>query len=234
MASFKLLLFDIDGTLLHHGGSVVSGMRQAMKIAYGYEGRFAGHPLGGKTDPQIVKELMLLEGFTSQEIDSRFPLFSQTYVEIHNNSISQFQLQAYPGVIQLLTELSEKTEPILGLLTGNLEGIVAAKLKAVGISPQWFRLGAFGSDNPDRTRLPALAISRAEAITRQPISPESVLIIGDTPSDIRCARAGGTQVLAVATGEYSLAQLAEHQPDYLLPDLSDTPAVVHLLASTRL
>lgn len=229
MSQFDLLLFDIDGTLLHHGGSVISGMRRALKSVFGTEGRIDRHPLGGKTDPQIIKELMVLEGFTSQEIDSRFPLFCEQYISFLKQSISEFHLQAYPGVNQLLVALSNRPCPILGLLTGNLEGIVEIKLRAAGIPSEIFTLGAYGSDNADRNKLPALAISRAEGFVHNAIEKDAVLIIGDTPYDIRCARAGGTRVMAVATGEYSLEELSEHHPDYLLQDLSDTAAVLRIL-----
>jgi phosphoglycolate phosphatase len=232
MSPYSLLLFDIDGTLLYHGGAVAYGMQIAMKTAFGTKGRMDGHPFGGKTDPQIVKELMLLEGFTDQEIDARFPLFCEEYVKILKQSIASFQLNTYPGVIPLLTALSSRPGPILGLLTGNLQGIVAPKLRAAGIPPEIFVLGAYGSDHADRNKLPGIAISRAQDYLQHPIDKQSVLIIGDTPYDIRCARAGGTRVMAVATGEYSLEQLAEHHPDYLLKDLADTDAVLQILTTS--
>jgi phosphoglycolate phosphatase len=229
MTNFKLVLFDIDGTLLDHAGVVSYGICQALISVYGTAGPVDQYAMGGKTDPQIMKELMLLAGLPAAQVESKLPDCCRSYIQVLEGSIASFNLYAYPGICRLLESLTSRKEPLLGLLTGNLAGVAGPKLKAAGIPPGAFALGAYGSDNADRNRLPGIAIGRAEKILGQPVEPGSVLVIGDTPYDIACARTGGTQVLAVATGDYSRAELARHRPDYLLDDLADLDAVLKVI-----
>ena len=138
-------------------------------------------------------------------------------------------MRMLPGVEKLLEHLSGRSDFIMGLVTGNVREAVPAKLLSAGIDPALFRFGAFGSEHPDRNTLPALALSRLEQALGQSIPKENVLVIGDTPRDIECARHTGLKVLSVATGRYDRQALVEHHPDYLLDDLSDTETVLEIL-----
>jgi phosphoglycolate phosphatase-like HAD superfamily hydrolase len=119
---------------------------------------------------------------------------------------------------------------VTSLLTGNVERLAEAKLRAAGIHHYFQKRGAFGSDAEERDHLPAIAAERINQHMGLTLAPEKFIIIGDTPRDIKCARHFGARVLAVASGQHSTAQLKDHKPDALLEDLSDTEAVLNLLA----
>jgi phosphoglycolate phosphatase len=204
-------------------------MGQALKSVFGTEGPIDDYAMPGKTDPQIMKELMQLAGLPAAEIENMLSKCCMNYIDVLCNSISNFHLYAYPGVLKLLETLSRSKGPILGLLTGNLEGVAGPKLRAAGIPFDVFALGAYGSDDSDRNHLPSLAICKAKKLLNEPVNPNSVLIIGDTPYDIACARYAGTLVMAVATGDYSRAELAIHKPDYLFYDLTDLHSILEVI-----
>lgn len=229
MLQFELVLFDVDGTLLQQGGVVQFGIGQALKHVYGTSGPIKNYRMSGKTDPQIMKELMLLHGLEEGEIDEKINICCDMYVEVLENTISDFNIIACHGVHRLLEALSTDNNVTLGLLTGNLEGIVGHKLKQTGLPREIFKFGAFGSDDANRNNLPNIAISRAEKILNKSIDKKAVLIIGDTPYDIACAKHGNVKVLAVATGSYSLEELAIQEPDFAFNDLSDTNQVLKII-----
>ena len=222
----ELILFDIDGTLLQQRGVVQHGIAQALQEVFGKTGPIESYVMSGKTDPQIMRELMALASISDAEIEEKLLSAQQAYVRALSASIHKFNVQASVGVIKLLDLLQEEGNLTLGLLTGNLIGVVKPKLDAAGISEEIFSLGAYGSDNPDRNQLPKIAIERAEKLLNKEIAPASVLIIGDTPRDIACARNGGTRVISVATGQYSIEELEKHHPDYVFEDLSDIHKVL--------
>ena len=131
-----------------------------------------------------------------------------------------------PGVPELLDRLETEDSVVLGLLTGNLARGATLKLSAAGISPDRFRVGAFGSDSAHRPELPAIAAKRAERFFGRIPAGEEVVIIGDTPADIYCGAGIGARALGVATGGYPVDALAACAPHAVFPDLSDTAAVI--------
>jgi phosphoglycolate phosphatase-like HAD superfamily hydrolase len=133
------------------------------------------------------------------------------------------------GVAELLDALESREDRILGLLTGNLIDGATRKLRAVGIDPTRFRVGAFGSDHEHRPELPAIAKRRALESLGLLIPGERIVIIGDTPSDIDCGRGIGARAIAVATGRFSVDELASHAPYAVFPDLRDTQAVMRAI-----
>ena len=135
-----------------------------------------------------------------------------------------------PGIAEMLQALSSWPDALVGLLTGNIEGGARAKLRPTGLLP-YFRIGAFGSDDADRRRLPGVARERARALAGYEVPFHHMVIIGDTPLDIDCARACGAVAVAVATGQYRAEELAAFSPDLLFSDFSDVNAT--LLALTR-
>lgn len=229
MIQFELVLFDVDGTLLQQGGVVQFGIGQALKQVYGTSGPIQSYRMSGKTDPQIMKELMLLHGLEEDEIDEKINICCDKYVEILENTISNFNVVACNGVHELLEALIIDNSITLGLLTGNLEGIVAHKLRQAGLPREIFKFGAFGSDDANRNNLPDIAIARGEKFLNKNIDKKAVLIIGDTPKDIECARHSGVKVLSVATGRYSFKELAIHKPDFIFDDLSDINHLIEII-----
>jgi phosphoglycolate phosphatase-like HAD superfamily hydrolase len=224
----RLFLFDVDGTLVSARGAGRRAMKRALLAVYGATGPADTYDFRGKTDPRIVEDLMRAAGLSAGEIAARLPAFYGRYLEELSAEIGDGrQVALMPGIGELVRRLSKHPETVVGLLTGNIEGGARLKLLPTGLWSH-FRLGAYGSDDPDRSRLPRVAVRRAEALVG-PIRPEQVVIIGDTPLDIGCARAFGAVAVAVATGQHGVEELATFGPDFLFPDLSDVPRVLAAL-----
>lgn len=224
----RILLFDIDGTLLDPAGEGSVCLRRALEDVYGQAGPIDSYDMSGKTDWQIVTDLMRMDGMGEEVVEAGREAAFSAYARHVAAAAPLFKMALLPGVRSLLAELLQDDRFIMGLLTGNVREAVPHKLRAVGIDPTWFSFGAFGSEHLDRNKLPALALHRLSQILGQAVLPEEALIIGDTPRDIACARYGGLKVLCVATGRYDQDALSEHDPDYLLSDLQDTAAVLEI------
>jgi phosphoglycolate phosphatase-like HAD superfamily hydrolase len=226
----KLVLFDIDGTLLLSDGAGRRAIYRALREVYGATGP-ADYYFDGKTDPQIVRELMRLAGHGDEHIDARMELLLTRYVEYLNEELSAPGHKPYtlPGVPELLDELEATSGVLLGLLTGNLEQGARAKLQSVGIDPRRFRVGAYGSDHEHRPELPAIAVARTREVLGIELDGNRVVVIGDTPADLTCGQALGASSIGVATGRYSVDQLARHDPAAVFENLSDTASVVRAI-----
>ena len=226
----RLVLFDIDGTLLRSDGAGRRAMEHALVEFFGTAGS-STYRYDGKTDRQIVRELMREHGYTDADIDARVqPLFAR-YLERLEEELKDRERPpaACRGVVDVLHDLETRSDVTLGLLTGNVERGAALKLASVGIDIARFRVNAFGSDEEHRPLLPAVAQRRARDLLGLDVRGDRVVIVGDTPADIDCGRAIGARAVAVATGHYSVEQLAEHEPAAVFEDLSDTAAVVHAI-----
>jgi phosphoglycolate phosphatase len=226
-----LVLFDIDGTLLLTSGAG----RRAIVAALGEEvGDVAGFDrirFDGKTDPQIVAELLAVAGQPEPRESPRVQALCRRYVSLLARELGRPSARTtlMPGVAPLLDRLEAEKGIVLGLLTGNLEAGAALKLRSGGIDPQRFRIGAYGSDSAHRPELPDIAARRAEPFFgRRPTGAE-VVIIGDTPADIACGSGIAARAVAVATGSYSTADLAACAPHAVFEDLSDTDRVVEAI-----
>jgi len=228
----RLILFDIDGTLMDADGAGRAALRGAMLEVYGRTGPIDGFNFQGKTDPAIVRELLRADGFTDARVDERLSDLWENYCAGLDRELGarRARLQAYPGVRPLLAHAQSDSRYTPALVTGNVEGGAWRKLRACRLEAA-FSFGAFGSDSEDRNDLPALAIQRAAKSTGIEFAAEEVIVIGDTPADIRCARAAGVRALAVATGGFSGEQLAGHDPDYLFNELSDLDEVITAISS---
>lgn len=226
----KLVLFDIDGTLLLSDGAGRRAIQRALREVFGGTGPEA-YQFDGKTDPQIVRDLMRGEGHDDDRIDADMQRLLDRYVEcLHEELLDPaFQPRVLPGVQTLLDELERRADVILGLLTGNLEQGARAKLRAVGVDPARFRVGAFGSDHELRPELPAIARARTHAELGHQLSGDALVVIGDTPADLTCGRSIGARAIGVATGRYTLRELLDHDPVAVFEDLSDTRAVVRAI-----
>jgi phosphoglycolate phosphatase-like HAD superfamily hydrolase len=226
----RLILFDIDGTLLHSHGAGRRAMEAALLACFGTKGS-PTYRYDGKTDRQIVRDLMRGAGFEDAFIDARMPDVMVTYVAGLQREIAapHTKVEALAGVMQLLDALVHRERCIVGLLTGNLEPGAQQKLNAAGIGFERFVVGAFGSDHEVRAELPAIAQQRARERLGVHLRGSDMVIVGDTPSDIQCGRPIGARAIAVATGHYSMESLAEHGPDAVFTDLSDTEAVLEVI-----
>ncbi len=225
----RLILFDIDGTLIHSNRIGRAALERALREVYGGAGAVETISFGGKTDRGIVRELMLAEGWGEAEIEARLPQFYERMAAAGRELFTPEHIWPCPGVAPLLAVLAGRDDVVPALLTGNIDSTVPLKLGAAGIDPGLFRMGAYGSDSAARNDLFAIALQRAEAQLGLRIAPWDVIIVGDTPGDVGCARAGGGRAIAVATGPYSFAALHDCQPDYLFADLNDTDAVMRAL-----
>ncbi|HEX6942164.1 MAG TPA: haloacid dehalogenase-like hydrolase [Gemmatimonadaceae bacterium] len=226
----RLVLFDIDGTLLHSHGAGRRAMEAALLETFGTKGSPA-YRYDGKTDKQIVRDLMREAGFSDAIIDARMAELLDTYVAGLQREIASphTRVEAITGVLPLLDALVHRSHCIVGLLTGNLEPGAQHKLTAAGIDFGRFALGAYGSDHEIRSELPAIAQQRAREVLGLAIEGSAMVIVGDTPSDIACGRPIGARAIAVATGHYTVESLSEHAPDALFNDLGDTEAVLRAI-----
>lgn len=223
----KIVLFDIDGTLLRSGGVGRIAMEQALNSVFGSSGKSEYH-YDGKTDRQIVRDLMRLEGFSDEEIDDQMDELLGRYVSGLRSELASGNRNVLllDGVRELLDALEAQEKIIVGLLTGNIHQGARAKLTAAGIDPDRFRVNAFGSDHELRPELPAVAQRRASELLGRDIEGNRLVVIGDTPADIQCGETIGARAIAVATGRYSVEELAAYNPYAVFETLADTEAVL--------
>lgn len=226
----KVVLFDIDGTLLWTDGAGRRAIHLALGEVFG-AAIPSGHEFDGKTDPQIVRELLSLAGVASDAIDARIAEALERYLEcLHKELAGHDHVgKTFPGVSSLLDTLESREDVLLGLLTGNVHEGACAKLAAVGLERARFKVGAFGSDHADRPALPAIARRRAEELLGATVPGMDVVVIGDTPADMRCGLGIGARAIGVATGRYSVADLEACGTGVVFADLTDTAAVVHAI-----
>lgn len=224
----RLILFDIDGTLVA-GGPAKHAFEAAMIETYGTIGDVAGVSFAGKTDPQIARELLTAVGFEREAIDAGMPELWERYTAHLEERLHSRPMRILPGVFELLDALAELEDVGLGLLTGNIARGAELKLGSAGLWDR-FAIGGFGSDHEERDELPAVALDRARVHWSVTIEAADAVVVGDTPRDVGCGRAGGTRTVAVATGSYVAAELVAAGADHVIEDLSATTEVVTLLA----
>ena len=223
----KLVLFDIDGTILWTDGAGRRAIHSALREVFGSIGP-SDYWFDGKTDRQIVRDLMRLDGHADEGIDERMDRLLGRYVECLSTELEgiDFRASVLQGVPELLDALEARDDVVLGLLTGNVEPGARAKLLAVGVNPDRFAVGAFGSDHEHRPALPAIAQQRARERLGLDVPGHDVVVIGDTPADIECARSVGARAIGVATGRFPVEELERHGAVAVFADLTDTDAVV--------
>ena len=217
-----VLLFDIDGTLLNSGGSGQAAMEAVLQRDFGANRPVVGIATAGRTDRAITADLLTFCEVPTDELTrERFLAAYLAELPLH---LARQQGVVLPGVRELLSALAGREDVVIGLLTGNFAEGARVKLAHFELHHH-FAFGGYGDHHPDRDDVARVA--RELVRERHPhVVDERVWVIGDTPADIRCARAIGAKVLAVATGIYAAAELEPHAPDVLLQDLSDVPEVL--------
>ncbi len=221
----RLVLFDIDGTLLSAGRIARDAILRSLQTSFGWSyspdhedrGKF---DFSGKTDPQIVRELVL-EDVGQEQFEKGLARALEIYLEELERQLAPGTVTPKPGIPELLERLAADPRVTLGLLTGNLERGARLKLAPPGFN-RYFPFGAFGSDSADRYQLPPIAVERALAHSGRRFEGKSVVIVGDSVHDVACGRSLGVRAVAVATGITSVERLAAERPDAIFESFADT------------
>lgn len=236
----KLVLFDIDGTLVLTGGAGIRAMNRACEALVGHPQALAGIPVAGRTDRIILTDVLGREGHALD--DGLLERLRDRYIENlreeieHPGRAQSFESlgsrggmkAVMPGIRELLDTLERRDDVFLGLLTGNFEAGARIKLEHFDLW-RYFRCGAFGDDAADRNALVPFALERARRCGLPEIDPADILVVGDTPHDVACARAVGATPIGVATGGFTVEQLRESGADVVFQDLSSTGDFLKLI-----
>ncbi len=215
----RLVLFDVDGTLVHTGGAGVKAFARAFASEFGVPDGTQRLKFAGRTDVSLVREFFTLERIEPSA--ENFERFFACYLHWLQLIIPECKGGACRGVLEFYESLRALPEPPLtGLLTGNIKQGARIKLERYDLWEK-FPFGAFADDHEERDQIAAAAVRRGSSMFGRDLRGDEVLVIGDTPLDIRCGRAIGAKVLAVATGGATLEELARHNPDWAVSDLSE-------------
>jgi phosphoglycolate phosphatase-like HAD superfamily hydrolase len=211
-----LLLFDVDGTLLQVNGGVHRAVVRAVSAVTDRSVSTDGVSFSGRTDPNIFRDVLRASGVVDPE--AVLDTVLARYIDAAQDAIRPDHVERLPGVAPLLSILAERTDVVLGLVTGNVQPIAYHKLRGAGLAT-YFSVGAFGSDHADRSALPRLAAQRAAAHTGH--SFDRTFVVGDTRHDIYTAHENGARSVAVCTGRFNRSELSSHTPDFLFENLQD-------------
>jgi phosphoglycolate phosphatase len=215
---FRLVLFDIDGTLISTGGAGMKAFSGAFAEIFGLPGATENISFAGRTDHGLVREIFGVNGI--EPTANNFNKFEQAYFERLTQFLPQDQREPLPGVRQFIAAFRElNPAPLLGLLTGNHPRGAEIKLRHFGLWEE-FAMGAFGDRDADRDEVARSALEQGRSAIAD-LRPAEILVIGDTDRDIQCARTIGAKVLAVATGPHSISELERLEPDWAVADLTN-------------
>ncbi|NYB52948.1 MAG: HAD family hydrolase [Methanobacteriaceae archaeon] len=220
-----LTLFDIDGTLVRGARCHYMAFVHSVSKFYGMEEDISGINYAGKTDPQILREVLELGGIPEKVIEEKFQDCLDYMVQDYLANVHRENVQALGGVNLLLRELKDENV-LLGLATGNLEPIAYAKLSKAGLDG-FFSFGGFGSDSPVRPCLVEKAINRAREFYG--FKGNQIFVIGDTPRDVEAAQPFNLKTIAVATGRYTTRELEKTGADFVLESLEDVNGVLEIM-----
>ncbi|HEU0274608.1 MAG TPA: HAD family hydrolase [Candidatus Udaeobacter sp.] len=222
----RLLLFDIDGTLIHSGGAGLHALKSAFKERFGIDDDLHDIEVAGMTDSGIV--VSILNKHKLPATNENVSAFLDSYVHFLSLELPRRKGKLLPGVLELLERLKSRSQVALALLTGNVSRGAQLKLEHYGVW-HFFEFGAFADDHHDRNRLGPFARARARERHGREFAASEIDVIGDTPRDIECGKALGARTIAVATGTWSRDDLARYNPDFLIDDLSDVQTVIDTL-----
>src|SRR2546428_5999761 len=222
----RLLLFDIDGTLIHSAGAGVQSLKLTLAERFAITDDLHDIEIAGMTDSGIVSRILSKHKIPTTH--ENIAAFLDTYVHFLSLELPRRSGHLLPGVLQLLEKLKSRRHLVLALLTGNVSRGAQLKLEHYGVW-HFFEFGAFADDHHDRNRLGSFARARAKEKHGRGFSASQIDVIGDTPRDIACGKALGARTIAVATGIWSRDQLAKYQPDFLIDDLSNVKGIIDTL-----
>jgi phosphoglycolate phosphatase-like HAD superfamily hydrolase len=226
MPGKRLLLWDIDGTLINTGAAGQHALVRATIERFGGDGDLDGVEIAGRTDTSIGHQI--LRKYGEPVTDENVHAFLNRYLDLLVEELPRRQGCVLPGVRELVETASRQKHTTLGLLTGNLRRGAQLKLEHYHLW-KFFPFGAFSDDHHDRNALGPCALGRAITETAIDFPPEQVDVIGDTGHDIACGKAFGARTIAVATGSWPRESLAKHEPDFLFDDLADVDEVKRIL-----
>jgi phosphoglycolate phosphatase len=226
MTKNRLLLFDIDGTLIHSGGAGVHALKSAFKERFGIDDDLGNIEIAGMTDSGIV--VSILKKHKIPPTTENVSAFLDSYVHFLSSELPRRKGKLLPGVLELLQRLKSRPHLLLALLTGNVSRGAQLKLEHYGVW-HFFEFGAFADDHQDRNRLGPFARARAKEKHGREFAASEIDVIGDTPRDIACGKALGARTIAVATGTWSRDELGKYEPDFLIDDLSNVETVIDTL-----
>src|SRR2546429_4274337 len=222
----RLLLFDIDGTLIHAAGAGVESLKLALMERFGTKDDLQDIEIAGMTDSGIV--ISILNKHEIPVTNENMAAFLDSYVHFLSFELPRRAGNLLPGVLELLEKLKARPNLVLALLTGNVSRGAQLKLEHYGVW-HFFEFGAFADDHQGRNQLGSFALARAKEKHGREFSAAEIDVIGDTPRDIACGKALGARTVAVATGRWSRDGLAKYQPDFLIDDLSDVATIIDTL-----
>jgi phosphoglycolate phosphatase-like HAD superfamily hydrolase len=215
----RLVLFDIDGTLIRTGGAGLKAFARVCESQFGVVNGATRLSFAGRTDPSIVRDFF--QHHNIEPSDANFRKFFEAYVFILDELLRQKRGRILPGVKEMLCSLrAMQPSPVVGLLTGNIRLGAEIKLRHHGLW-QEFQVGGFGDDDEDRNRIAAVARRRGCQMAGVELRGEEILVVGDTPHDITCGRAIGARLLSVATGSFTREQLESHHPCRVVETLAE-------------
>jgi phosphoglycolate phosphatase-like HAD superfamily hydrolase len=226
MTDKRLLLFDIDGTLVSTGGAGVVALKRVIEKRHGVKDDLHDIEIAGRTDSGIAADILKKYGTPQEEADIQ--KFLDEYVAFLGQALLTAEGEILPGILEILNQMHPRPDRVLGLLTGNVKRGAELKLQHYGLW-DFFEFGAFADDHHDRNHLGEFARTRAQEKHGHDFAAARIDVIGDTPRDIACGKAFGARTVAVATGMWSREQLAQHQPDFLFDDLSNVGEVIRVL-----
>jgi len=226
LAMKKLILWDIDGTLLTSGGAGDRALVAALRTEFGIEGTLSWLDYSGRTDAWIAHEA--LRHYGVPETPENIQRYLEGYLRALAAEMPNPRARLHAGILSLLETLHHRTDLVQGLLTGNLQRGARLKLGQFAVW-HYFQVGAFADDSAHRNDLGPHALRRAREHHGAEFPPAGVFIIGDTPNDIECGKVIGANTIAVATGRFSVAQLRAHAPTAVFADFSDTSAFLRVI-----
>lgn len=222
----RLILWDIDGTLIRTDGLGRRATCLALEQVYGTAGAVMTHHFGGKPDLRTLRELLLPEGITEQTIFDLLPQYMEAVSSIMSAIAPDHNVRALPNGVELVRGLHQSASVVQGIVTGNVQTIAPVKLGVAGYDMAWFSVGAYGNESENRADLPIKAIERASVLHQSDFAPHEVLIVGDTVMDVHAARANHLPVCIVRTGYETEEAIVASQPDFILDDLTSFETVL--------
>ena len=223
----RLVLFDIDGTLIADDGAAREAFAEGLAEVFGFRGDVRRYDFSGRTDPQIAHMILRDDGWSEDDINALLPALWRHYLDgLARNAPGRVRPLA--GVLALLDAIHAESHLTLGLLTGNIEPGARLKLGAIGLN-HFFPFGAFGSDSPQREELAPIAVERAAAMSGHDFRGSDVVIIGDSIYDVRCGIPHGATTIAIASGKTPAETLRAENPDYFFDSAEELEGILNVI-----